>query len=861
MAFCRQWLLIFCALSCGGGQIFAASTREQRALAVAEQTFNDGNFERAEALLQEFLKKYPGSTSAPRADLLLAQSQFKQEKYEESLEALADHRAGAGALADKFIYWTAEAQFMTNGFAAAAENFSTVARNFPQSPLRLTAAVEAAAAWEKIQNWAGISALLGDAAGFFQRVAQTNAAEAQVINGRLLLARALVAQNDFAGSAQALAPLAALPLKPEQQWNRDSLAFANKIAVADTNAAMALTARLLELARTENNSDWQADASAKRGSVLEAMGLFKEAAATRRENLSTNAPVEKQREAILKIAALAAAENDFAGAESALEKFLATAADVSIAELVRLTLGELHLKDAAATNRLAAAQEQFDHLLNDSPNSPLAGKALLDRGWVNWLAGKYSPALADFKNAVSRLPFTNDLAVAIFKSADTEFVLTNFPAARDDYHLLLEKFANVPVVMRSLGDSALYQIVRANLELKNRAETEKSLKNLLDRFPKLGTADNSLLLVAEHAANQSDARRLLRQFGETFPTSPLRAQADFALARTYEREQNWLAAVTNHEVWMERYPTNDLRPQVAYAQAWANDRAGREANAFLQFSNFVVQFPNDPDAPLAQWWLADNLFRAGAFEAAEKNYESVWQNPAWKSSTNLFFQAQWMSGRAAMGRQGWKDAAGYFDALLHDTNCPPELAMQTRFSYGAVLMQMPSADTNNPLANYIGATNIFDQIYRAYPTNNVGLRARGELANCAMQLGDFAVATNYYLQVAGSPLADAEMQAGAYVGLGLTYEKMASALPADAARTFLELAKNAYLQVVDRATNPGRDEPQDEFWTKKAGLSALRLMSAAGDSHTNFFARMEGLFPQLKDTLEKKRISLSAQKN
>lgn len=852
------WLLVL-----GSGSLLGASTREERALNAAQLTFNDKIFDRAETELAQFIKNYPRSSSLPTAALLMAQAQFKQENYAAALQTLATYRDNAGALGDKFLYWTGEAQFKTNGFAQAAESLSAVVKNFPESSLRLTASVEAAAAWEKTSDWAKISALLGDGGGVFIRTAQTNASSEKIISGQLLRARALTAQKDFAASTEVLESLNSQKLPPDQLWKKDSLLFANKMATSETAAAMALTTNLLELARSETNADWQADASAKLGAVQEAMGQNAEASATLKENLSTNAPVEKQREAILKIAALAAAQKDFTVAETNLEKFLNTAADVPVANLVRLTLGELHLKDFSATNHLASAQEQFDELLNDAPNGPLAGKAYLGRGWVFWLAEKYEPALADFKNAAARLPLTNELAVAIFKAADTEMMLKKFPAARDDYKQLLQKFSNSAAVINSLGDRALYQIVRANLELKDRAGAEAALQDLLARFPKTGIAENSLLLTAESFSDFSSpsvARDLLRKFADNFSTSPLRAQAAFVMAQTFERETNWLAAVTNYAAWLEKFPTNSLLPQVAYAQAWANFKAGHETNAFLLFSNFVAQFPASTNAPLAQWWVADKLYRDRNFGEAEKNYELIYQTEAWKTSP-LYYQAQLMAGRAAMGRQGYKDAEAHLVPLINTSPLPSELGAQARFAYGAVLMQKPSTDTNNPLANLSTATIIFEQIFKAYPTNEVGLRARGEMANCAKLLGDFSAATNAYLQVANSTFADAALRAQARVGLGLTYQKIAEGLPSEQRKPFLDLAKNAYLDVVDSATNPGREDLQDEFWVKKAGLAAFPLLTSVDSGHTNFFNRLEMLLPPLKDTLEKKRAALSAVKN
>ena len=86
--------------------------------------------------------------------------------------------------------------------------------------------------------------------------------------------------------------------------------------------------------------------------------------------------------------------------------------------------------------------------------------------------------------------------------------------------------------------------------------------------------------------------RLFEKFEELYPTSPLRPEVELALARTYEQENNWPAAIGIYDRWVERY-TNDARllPQVEYARAWANFQAGHETNAFQLFTNFIAQFP------------------------------------------------------------------------------------------------------------------------------------------------------------------------------------------------------------------------------------------------------------------------------
>jgi hypothetical protein len=80
----------------------------------------------------------------------------------------------------------------------------------------------------------------------------------------------------------------------------------------------------------------------------------------------------------------------------------------------------------------------------------------------------------------------------------------------------------------------------------------------------------------------------------------------------------------------------------------------------------------------------------------------------------------------------------------------------------------------------------------------------------------------------------------------------------------LQMALDNYLKVFDTWTgnNLRAGESADSFWVRKAGLQALPLvqMLGAGDPD-KFINQMEELFPQSKDSLEKKRAALPAAKN
>ena len=864
MAFLQRWPLILFTLFLSSGQIFAANSKEERAYAAAVSAFQDEMWILAESQLAQFVKKYPASTNVPQARLLQAQAQFKQQAYADAIGLLETNLPAAGGLADQYVYWIGEMQFQSGDYSRAVAAFDSLVKNYPGSPLRLRAVVEAASVLVKLSEWEQAVAVLEEKDGVFQRAWQLNPGDELVTRGALLLAQAKVALNDFGGASAMLDAINPPPLSPALDWQRNYLLCQVKLEDGDLNAALAASTNLFQALRADRSGDLavkQAESVAMQAGILEKMGRNPEALAVYQQNLTNSAPAERQQQAVLKIAALAMALGRLSDATNALGNFLLQFSNSPAADIALLTLGELQLKAHAAepadTNLLAAAFASFNQFLNAYPNSLLAGKAHLNRGWCFWLAGKIPESGSDFKMAMEQLPHSEDLAVARFKLGDALFAQTNYPGALENYLAVWEDFTNFPAVAQTMGERALYQSLRADLALGD-VDSAGNVLALIQTNSAGVTAPDSALLFGESWAELRSPPGARAQFDGIlvqYPDSPLRPQVALAVVHTYELEKNWPAAVTNYAAWLADYPTNALRPQVTYALALANYQAGDETNAVMLFTNFVAQYPTNELAPEAQWCVAEYFFRAGDWPGAERNYKFIFQNPDWRNSP-LAWQAQMMAGRAALARLGYLDAKDYFSGVAGDTNCPPELLAPARFAYGSTLMLMNSSDTNNPLANFQQATNVFIQLSLANPTNEWGFRAMIETGNCDLQMNDFDRATNTFASVFNSPYAGVSLRSQAQVGFGITLEKKAALMDGAEQRELLKLALDNYLAVWDT-----RFAGNDPFWVKKAGLQALSLAGQVGVMNPDkFIDDLETVFPQLKDSLEKKRTALLAEK-
>jgi TolA-binding protein len=883
VAYLRQSFLILFALILSGEIAFAASSAKERsAYAAAVGAFNDRMYPRAEAEFDQFQRDYPDSTNAPTAVLLEAQAEFKQREFANAIALLNDtnNLAKAGTLADQYFYWTGEAQFTNGDFSSAADTFVSLSQNFSKSPLRLRAVVEAASAYVRLGAWAQTIKLLEETNGVFQGAVQLDSGNELVSRGRLMLAQAKFALKDFAAEFAVLTSLNSQTLKPELDWQRAYLLCQNREAVGDFDAALAVTTNLLQIARLENDGGLYAESVAMHADALEKSGFTNEAIAAYQENLTNSAPVAQQREAALKIGEMAVAQNQIPVATNALETFLAQFPDSPAADVVALTLGELDLKNyaaqpAGATNDLPEARVRFDQFIGTFTNSPLLGKAYLDRGWCGWLAWKasgnvsdISNSLSDFEAAAEKLPVSEDLAVARFKMGDALFAESDFAGARTNYESVADDFTNFPAVGESLGAQALYQQLRVCLELNDVNGAHNSLARILQIYPASGFATNILLINSILIAGEgltdlgqpTNALALFEKFEELSPHSDLLPEVDLAMARAYEQEGDWPSAIHVYDGWINRYSTNILEstnlPPVEYARAWANFQAGDETNAFQLFTNFISQFPTNGLAPVAQWWVGDHFFSAGDFVEAERNYKYVFQN--WPTN-GLAPYAKMMAGRAAMGWGGYQDATNYFTSLTLDTNCPPDLGAQALFAYGSALMLMPSSDTNRPLANFDQARTVFKTVCQNYPTNEQAALAQGEIGDCWLQLTNYAAATNAYAQVINSTQASVAARSQAQIGLGIALEKMAALAAGTNQAALLNQALDNYSDVLFK--NNLRDGEQwDAFWREKAGLKAASLAEELGNFEvaTNVYLQLEDLFPEAKDSLEKKIIAAQA---
>jgi TolA-binding protein len=825
-----------------------AMSSEDKEFKAAFDEFTDKQYHQAETDFTVFLNSYSNSVHGAEALLCKAQAQLLQSNNTAAINTLQERLSHAGDLAPNYIFYIAKATNALGDYRMAARGFANLIKQFPQSPLRLEAAYDEADAWSKLRDWARVVDLLGATNRTFQMAARAAGGSNEfVASGQLLLSKGLLEEGQAAAGEASLRAMRVAGLNAELSWERQFLLCQAELAEGEAAEAEADTTNLI--ARTETlGSRPRALSLALRGEILERRGNLAEALECYTNNLADDRlPEPIEREALANALQLMSRQGQTNAAAELLES-LAQRPKFGALDLVRLNLGELCLAAYArqdtnaaylGTNLLQRAGTNFESVIRDFPHSPLRGRAQLDDGWRHWTETNIAAARTNFLEAVGRLAHSEDQAVARFKLADAELYEHDNAGALSNYEAVIRDYRDLPAVTNKLFDLALYKILEASLALGDETEATDAVGKIMAWFPTSYYGGHGLLLLGEDLTRKNDYAMARHEFTELLkkPT-PLQAEAEYAIARTYGLEGNWVAALPRYGQWVTNHPQSPLLPRVEFDRALAFDKAGQGSNALALMTNFVGSFASNSLAPWAQNWIADYYFNLPDYENAEKNYEELyvkWPN----AEGDLAYRARFMAGKSALGRQDTREAGDYFRHLVNDDpNTPPSIAAQGYYALADTFFQQFVADpTNEPILNH--AIAALSKLTNGAATNAMAPLALGRLGDYYFQGRDDAGAMRMYeAALACTNMIDAATRSQAEIGLGrVAYDQN---------------ERNEALSYYDKVLyDPDQTNP---FWISQAGQAAGSICEDQGhwDAAVKVYERVLAAAPALRPALEKK---------
>ena len=841
-----------------------AKARAKLAFDVAKRFFRDGMFTTAVERFDAFAGMHPGSPHHAEAVLLEGQARFQLGQFEGVAEELTAGLQTAGPWADRYLFWIGEVQFALGYFNLAAASYGQLIEKHPGSVRALTAALGQAQSLYQLGDLKKSIATLEPADGPFQRAASARPSDPLIVDGRLLLANAYFELKELGAARLLLENLPDAGLSPERFWQKHHLLASVYLGEASLERAFSGATNLVQLAKGIADPVFAARSVDFHGDVLRRMSQPDAAVALYEQNLATNIPANWRRAALLKIVDLYVAENRLTNAVQRLELLFIRHPGDPATGLAHLTLGELRLRqfyglpDASrlkSTNLLSDALGHFDVVLQGDTDANLAGKSWLGRGWALWewgnLSGKrlqLSLARQAYSNAVSELPKSEEQAVAQFKVADCLFHGTDYASASSNYWAAIRIATNTVGYNNRLVDRALYQIVRSGVERLDLPSANQAVSNLIEWFPSSFYSDRSLLHYGQALNRQgkpSESRTVLASFAKVFPKSTLLPESQLAIARTHVMDGSWVSSIIEYDRWVTNYPAHPALPQAEFDRAWLNHQAGNRARAFQLFTNYVVRFPTNRLAPVAQKWIADHQFQSGKFAEAEQGYRRLFENTnLLANARGLEWEARLNAGRSAFFRQEHAAAELLLASVINATNAPVAEQARAEFFLGDVAADQ----TQRTPTNLLDALTHYQRVANEMIGSPLHPLAWGRVGDCYLQLGNLGPAADAYRAVTELPGTDVTTRSQAGLGLARVLEEQAAlAGETEEREKLLQLSLDQCMGIVFGGNLRPASEKMDPFWVKEAGLMAGHLAGRLGlaEQERSVYSRLAKELPDM----------------
>lgn len=801
----------------------------------------DRLFDRAVKEFTEFQAKFP-------------ESPFKAEAIERALQATGE----------SFL----QREDYTNAAAALAKFQST----YTNSPRAVLAALGEANARLRLNDFSKTIAVLTDPKGAFQQALATNSPPEALFRGLFILAEARLRTQAPDAALETLDRAANLARTPSEQWSQQQLRVEVLTAANRIDAAIAAGEKLRDLSQNETLKAKRAESNEQLAQLYDRAGKADRARLTWEANLSTDIPIDARQRAAIRVAEFFLQSGDIQIARQRLEDFLRTSGSDGGGTRVRLMLGQTLFRQymslrGAKTNSvplevtalLTQATQQLDAVATNTTDTTTVPLAQLGRGWCLWeqaviglATNRFSEASEAFRIAAERLPHSIDQAIARFKHADCLLNLKQPALALTNYLLVSEHYKDLPKVQEELAEPALLQSALVATDLGNLDIANQAVERLLNLDSSGEEFQRSILLAGQtlaRAGGGTQARNLFAQFSAKFPSSPLRADAQLAIAASFMREQSWTNAIVVLSPWVATYATNHAAaPRAEFDLAMALEQAGLATNSVVTFRNLVTKYPNHPLAQTALLLLGDRYSARGDFANAEQAFITIFTNTAW-ASTLAQQHAYLGAARAAHARGNSPTARDRLNTLINDPSCPTNLLAEAFFWLGTAWYDEVPEVRTNVVGNFTEAMKAFGKVERfASPNDERTPQAWCLIGQCALQIAAvdpkfYATANTNFLKTIRSPNADITWRSRAAVGLANVARRTGQP------ETALEYYQDVYY---GKLRKPNED--LDPFYTWRAGLEACQLLEEQGrkTEAIRVCERLSEIFPSQKPLLEKR---------
>jgi len=439
------------------------------------------------------------------------------------------------------------------------------------------------------------------------------------------------------------------------------------------------------------------------------------------------------------------------------------------------------------------AMAEYEGYLAKHPQGEHVNTALYRLGEAAYAAKQYDKALEAF-----------DRVLAVEMDAQTQQRAT---LSRAEVLYFLERPADATLALEALTDKGVAPEVRARalyyqgkiMAESNDAEAAgTAFKTLIKELPEnayVPFAQYQLAFVYLGQGKLEDAALEFSAVAASDAAGPLRAEARFRAAETYDRNGWFTAAVQAYQQLQRDFPESEYAQRAHYGYTWALYHAGNYAEAAAAAATFIAERPEAPETIGTRYLIGNCLQQQKKYDEAIATYEQIRADHAdsefaararyklaWclylngklkeaKQAVSAFLQSPsdlGLVGDAAfllgsiMVSQGDYESAYEEFRLVAEKYPDGEFGAEALYKAGECLAQLGRTDE---------AAKLFESFAQKYPDNLLAEQAILRAGDAELLSSAFDLAVEKYKKILESP-TDPTVERNALYRLAITYHNM-----------------------------------------------------------------------------------------
>ncbi len=432
-------------------------------------------------------------------------------------------------------------------------------------------------------------------------------------------------------------------------------------------------------------------------------------------------------EALYLVAALSADRNEHVQALEYLERILKDPeADIGVVEKSLFKKASI-LK---ITDRKEEALAELQKILGSKMKS--AARAHFERAEILSEMGRLDEAALAYQ---ASLEYEADdfSKAALYNLAGVNLKSGVKAQARNTFMAYVEKYPEEPDAQK-----AYLQAIQIELDLEHFQEAARSARGFIKRYPEnewLDVAYYKLGLALTGLGQYEEASQAFRTVVSRFPQSQLYPEAIYGTGASLENSGNTKGAIDFYEKLASDYPDHALSKKALPHLAFLYIQDNNFEKAAALYEDILLNKPDVSVSPKTAFWLIQYRLDHSHYEAMQKVLDVL---PKRFPQENLSHAVNFFIGESFMGLKDTAKAAEFYDKSIEADPNGDFVAHALLGSGVAYLVRDNIKDAEVQFARALRYDHEVD----------VALRARFEIANIKLKVGNIPEAAKAFMMVA-----------------------------------------------------------------------------------------------------------------